>query len=62
VSPERHLALSEGETILWAGAPSPAVLGMWLGTTVLPFMLLSGFLVFWAFGFFGGKDYRATGE
>ena len=51
---EQPLALSEGEAILWTGAPSPVVLGVWLGTKVLPFMLVSTFVVFWAFGFFGG--------
>jgi len=54
VTHERHLALSEGEAVVWTGAPSLAVLGTWFGTKVLPFTLASTFLMFWAFGFFGG--------
>jgi uncharacterized membrane protein YdbT with pleckstrin-like domain len=58
---EQPLTLSQGETILWTGAPSPAVLGMWLATKVLPFVVGSTFLVFWAMGLFGGMWAMSSG-
>ncbi len=56
------IALSDGETVLWEGAPAPAVLGVWLVTKALPFTATSAFLAFWAIGFFGGMWAVSTGS
>ncbi len=48
------IALNQGEQVLWEGRPSAAVFGVWFFTKALPFTIIFAFIVFWAFGFFGG--------
>jgi uncharacterized membrane protein YdbT with pleckstrin-like domain len=61
VARDNHLALTEGESVVWTGAPASAILGVWLFTKALPFMLVSTFFVFWASGFFGGMWAMSSG-
>ena len=56
-----QLPLTDGERVLWSGAPHASVLGVWVFTKALPAAFLAAFLTFWAALFLGGMWATARG-
>lgn len=51
---KQTITLNSGEKKLWEAQPTPAILGAWLFTKILPFTFAATLLTFWCLASFGG--------